>query len=564
MKRNYRLLLAAAIVLVSGTVFFACKKPVDDFNYVINSSVFNYTASLRFRDPASNNAVPANITVAVQGAIAGQVYDLSGFKALSVSPEGIVSFGLTQQAEPVGAAAVPVTLLVTVPGFRAESVTVVFDSKNKNLAVQTVDLLSLTKPSDGVSVKVETLPVTGGTVPAPVSVTTPVGGVSGSAQASTVTLPANTQLRDAAGAVVNTSSISVYVANADVEKPKALDFIPNSSLVQTAIVNGVSQPVVFAPASITNIEIFAANGTPITNFSQAINVTAILDPNTNNPNTGQPIKNGDALDYYSYTAATNTWKYESSGVVTVTNGVASTVIPVTHLSSWMSSVKLNVNKFCNQQTSEITLNGTDIPDNSTDAFEFQFYSKDLKKIIKSVTQVVTKTKNTITLVGITTGEITITILGPLGNVVGTGSIICGATGGTVTVNFPKPSVTTPTVTIKVTAKCASGTLKPGFVVTAPLGTPVLYRKTGTTAWDVLGSTTTGGQLITTLLDRAGTYDFQTTVNPGAGGPITKTVTGQTLNALTSPVNPDFSFTESSDKLTGTINYNYPVKQGYCQ
>jgi hypothetical protein len=559
MKRNYRLLLAAAIVLVSGTVFFACKKPVDDFNYVINSSVFNYTASLRFRDPASNNAVPANITVAVQGAIASQVYDLSGFKALSVSPEGIVSFGLTQQAEPVGAATVPVTLLVTVPGFRAESVTVVFDSKSKNLAVQTVDLLSLTKPSDGVSVKVETLPVTGGTVPAPVSVATPVGGVSGSAQASTVTLPANTQLRDAAGAVVNTSSISVYVANADVEKPKALDFIPNSSLVQTAIVNGVSQPVVFAPASITNIEIFAANGTPITNFSQPIMVTAILDPTTNNPNTGQPIKAGDALDYYSYTVATNTWKYESSGVVVLTNGVLSTVIPVTHLSSWMSSVKSLVSKLCSNQSIEFSLNGSNFTDNGTDLYDFQFYSKDLKKILKIITKAIKK-DDVLTLTGITTGEITLTVLGPLGNVVGTASINCGATNASVTINIPQATAATPTVTITVTAKCASGNLKPGYTVTAPGGTVVLYRKTGTTAWDILGSTTTGGQLITTLLDKALSYDFQTTVNTGSG-PVTKMVTGQGLNALLA--NTDFKYTQVND-VTGTITYNYTVRQSYCQ
>jgi hypothetical protein len=562
-KRTYRILMAAVLMTAaSSTIFYACKKPTEGFDYVINSSVFNYTASLRFTDPSNNNAVPAGLKVTVQGTIASEVYDLSGFKNLQVSNQGVVSFGLTEKGQPT-TADVPVTLLVEATGFRTESVTVVFKKDKPNIALQEVEMLNLTKASEGVAVKVETVPVAGATVTAPVVVATPPPTAAApSTQAAEITIPTNTQLRDAAGNAVNTTAINVVVANIDVEKPAALDFIPNSALVQNAVVNNVVQKVAFATAGVTTIEIKAANGTPITNFSQPINVRTTLDPATINPNTGTPIKDGDPLDYYSYTTATNTWKFESTGAVQLVNGKLVTDIPVTHLSTWISVVRTTVSLACPQNAVLLNITGPNLPATSTDVYKVQFYSESMGKLIKEVATTISQANNNITLNDLTTGNIKVTVLGPLGNMVGQSTInLCTGGGGTISINFPQPTTTAPLLTVDITGKCQSGTLK--FSSKAPQGIIVYYKETASATYLPLGSVTDQGKLVTSLLDKTKTYDFMTNFTLSDGSKMAPTRVAQTLTGFQSTYGAS-AYSEANGGTTATITFDYVVPSKYCQ
>jgi hypothetical protein len=555
------LLLTAAMVMGTVTLFFACKKPTEDFLYVINSSVFNYTASLRFQDPANNNTVPTGITAKVQGAIASSVYDLSGFQSLKISSDGIVTFGLTQSAEPIGTQDVAVTVLVQAPGYRDENVTIVFNTANANQPVRDVKLLSLTKPSDGVGIVTQTQPVSGSTITAPVSVSTPPPS-SSTTQASTVAIPANTQLKDAAGNPVTTTTVNISVVNLDVEKPASLQFIPNSSLVQTAVINNVSQTVIFAPAGITTIEMTSANGTQITNFSQPINVTTTLDPTTVNPNNGTPIKAGDALDYYSYNATTNSWKYESSGVVTSTNGVLNTTIPITHLSSWMSVVKQLISLLCSQSSVNVSITGPYIPATNTDRYTFSFLSQTLNKVVNTITTVVDQDHKNIKLTGLPTGSIVVTVTGPAGTIVGTTTLnLCTGAGGTITVNIPQPNVDQPNLTLTITGVCSTGST-PKYGSNAPQGTVVQFRNTGTTPWLVLGSVDNTGSLTTNLLNKNNTYDFQAGFTAPDGTPLRPGKSAQNLTVVQAAGYPDFLFTQTG--TNATLKFTYVVKAKYCQ
>jgi hypothetical protein len=571
MKRKHRILLAAAMLTaVSSTVFYACKKPTDGFEYVINSTVFNYTASLRFVDPANNNAVPAGVKVTAQGTIASQVYDISGFKNLQVSNQGVVTFGLAEQAQPT-TQDVPVTFLVEATGYRTESVTVIFKKGKPNIPVEDVQMLNLAKASEGVAVKVETVPVSGSTVTAPVVIAPPppAPNLPPATQSAEVTIPANTQLRDAAGNAVNTTSISVVVANIDVEKPTALDFFPNNSLVQNAVINNVVQKVAFATAGVVTIEIKAANGTAITNFSQPIQVKTTLDPTTINPNTGAPIQAGDALDYYSYTTATNTWKYEASGVVSNINGVLQTNIPVTHLSTWICVVKPTVSFVCNVPNVPLTINGSNIPAQSTDKYTIELFSKSLGKLIGTLETTISQADNKDTLNDLTTGDIILTILDPLGKTVGQATInLCSASGGTINLDLPPADVTNPLLTIKITAKCAAGQLKNVYSSQAPQGVVIYYKESSpvTNPWLPLGSVTAAGTLVTNVLNKTKTYDFMSSFTLPDGSKVAPTKTGQVLNTLntTSPGAPDFVFKQELGSTTATIDFKYTVPSKYCQ
>jgi len=303
--------------------------------------VFQYTASVQLTDPTMSavlaDAVPKGLTLTLKGPDAASVYDFSGFKALKING-GVVTVGLDPSIDLSGGRVVTFTILAEAPGYRDENISFTFSSTTPpNQPLRVRNMLNLANLQPGVTVSNATTPVTGGVVGAPIVATTPLSGTA--VQTATVSIPTGTQLRDVTGALVNTGSETLTVVNLDVEKPSSVLYLPNQDLIQPVSVGGVMQDVAFTPAGITTVEMTAANGTEIRNFSQPISVTMNLDPTTINPATNSPILPGDAIDFYSYDASKDLWSYESSGVIQTLAGKLFTTLSVTHLTTFLCSVK---------------------------------------------------------------------------------------------------------------------------------------------------------------------------------------------------------------------------------
>jgi|GEM_PF-3941331 len=585
MKTTFKSILArATVVLLSGVMLLSgCKKPNEGLTYYISSAVFKYTASVKFQDPANGNAAPAGLTLTLKGTDAASVYDFSGFKGLKLNA-GQVTMGLDPSFVPTTGKSYTVTVLAEAPGYRDENVTITFSATgDQTIPLRKINMLNLAKPSEGVAVATTTTPVTAGVVAAPIVVNTPTSSTA--TQTATVTIPTGTQLRDGAGAVVPTGSASLSVVNLDVEKPSSIQFIPGNDLIQTVLVAGVPTPTIFTPGALTTVEMFAANGTEIKNFSQPITVRVNLDPTSTNPATKSPIKVGDAVKFYSYDAAKDAWTFESAGVIQSAAGVLFTNLSVTHLTTFLTS--FDGAALCANLNTVITVTGTNNgympPAGSTDVYTFRAFYLDLngnKKLTNFGSILLSVDNKTITLDRTPIGAYTLEIYDVNSNTVGSVNLTNCAQTGIIPVNFTAPTVDNPMMTIDITAVCptAGTAIAAPLSTKAPSGTIIQYKESGVGAFTDLGTVNNLGQVITNKLFKSKSYDFQVFIaQAGTNFPngITKGWTGVTLTAtgVTTGQNgtganqgtiTSQSVAFAPDNKSGTIGITYTVNSGWCK
>ncbi len=585
MKTTFKLnFLAATMVLLSGVMLLnGCTKPNEGLTYYINSAVFKYTASLKFQDPANGNAAPAGLTLTVKGADAASIYDFSGFKGLKLNA-GQVTMGLDPSMVPTAGKSYTVTVLAEAPGYRDENVTITFSADgDQTIPLRRVNMLNLAKPSEGVALATSTTPVTAGVVAAPIVVNTPASPTA--TQTATVTVPTGTQLRDGAGVVVPTGSASLSVVNLDVEKPSSIQFLPGNDLIQTVLVAGVPTPTIFTPGALTTVEMFAANGTEIKNFSQPITVRVNLDPKSTNPATKSPIKVGDAVKFYSYDAAKDTWSFESAGVIQSAAGVLFTNLSVTHLTTFMTS--FDGAALCANTNTVITVTGANNgympPSGSTDVYSFRAGYLDANNNLK-ITNIGTiqlaTDKNVITLDRTPTGPYVLFIQDANGNTVGNVTLGNCTSTGSIAVNFTPPSVANPTMTIDITAVCPSSntTIGAPLGTRAPSGAIIQYKETGTATWTDLGIVNNNGQVVTNKLFKGKTYDFQVFIaqaGPNFPNGLTKGwtsvaitndgfSTGQNGTGANQGRITDQKVSFAPDNKSGTVFITYTVNALWCK
>jgi hypothetical protein len=94
---------------------FACKNPVEDVKIVVDTNIIKYSSLVHIIDDSGN--IPANITLTVTGAMADNVYEISGKKALTVK-DGIISLGLHPSVNPTANNVVKFNVVINAPGYQ--------------------------------------------------------------------------------------------------------------------------------------------------------------------------------------------------------------------------------------------------------------------------------------------------------------------------------------------------------------------------------------------------------------------------------------------------------------
>lgn len=324
------------LCIIAGTIFFinACKKPTEGIKVIVDSSsLFPAPTVIKFTNADSTSAnKPGNFAVTISGPGAAYVQTSSGDTKFQTS-NGIISLALTKDAHPSPTNPITFTVSATLPNFAPilQNITITKDQ----LSVYEVKALEYTKPADGTTVLVKAAPLTAGTVAAPLVVTT--SKTSTMTEQATVTFSSGTQMQDANGATINSANLNLNIVQYGTGNNASIQALPGGTTTSTAVqANGtpIAGDVNFVTAGLLQMNL-DAGGVAVKSFSKPVNVSIELNNQLTNFATGQPIKVGDIIPYWSLNETTGQWKNEGNTTVVLdpSNKLSATLL-ISHLSAW--------------------------------------------------------------------------------------------------------------------------------------------------------------------------------------------------------------------------------------
>lgn len=273
------------------------------------------------------------IQVSIQGKDASRTITFDG-KALTTytAPKGDLYIGL-KGTVPTTATPAELRIVVDAEGYIASSVNLTL-RRSLNDAF-TIRLVKITSTPAGVAAKVDdaTASTTGAlTADKVIQVTTPSSASAASINMA-VSLPASTVIKDDKGQPV-TGKVTTSVVAYSGQSREALQTFPgglDASVAKDA--QGKSNTKgIFEPIGFVAIEMKNSTNQTVSTFSKPVTVQMSIPANRLNSSTGQPVKEGDKLEVYSYNETTGTWTYEREVMAERKGSDLITNVSISHLS----------------------------------------------------------------------------------------------------------------------------------------------------------------------------------------------------------------------------------------
>lgn len=343
--------LAIAAVLTLGIVFYACKNPGEGVVININTNVLKSPTAVQFVNARRNATTqPGAFPVTIGGKDADKVVTITNktdFKAV----DGRIFLALKKGVVPTVENPIVFTVAAEVAGFTPATKTFRITSEEASSSI--VQLIEYANPVPGTTAAVETNPIVGGVNLAPITLETPTN--PGMEEQATITIPAGTEFRDAAGNLINATNLESKIVQFGTESPEALASFPGGfDVANITDENGqtINGGVAFITAGFIAMDMYAG-GTEVKNFSKPIEVSMGVSPAVTNPETGTTVKEGDVVPVWSLDDKTGQWKYEDEAtIVKDAEGNLTATFSATHLSYWNLDW---YSTFCQSQTT-ITYN----------------------------------------------------------------------------------------------------------------------------------------------------------------------------------------------------------------
>ncbi|WP_080239293.1 hypothetical protein [Spirosoma rigui] len=286
------------------------------------------------------------IQVTIGGKDAGRAITFEG-KALTTykAPKGDIFIGLTG-VEPTQASPADIRVVVDADGYAASSINLSI-TKSLNDPFQ-IRLAKFDAPPAGVASSALSTPASASgilTTQRVVEVTTAASG-SMAAMPLTVTIPANTTLKDSKGAPVS-GNVTTSVMAFNGQSPDARQAFPGGLLAPLAKNAQGKRDVkgLFSPVSFAAIEMRNPTGQLVSTFSQPASIQMGVPATTFNSSTGQRIKANDQLEVYSYDELTGSWTYERNVAVRQASNGFLADVPITHLSYYALTTPMDSETF---------------------------------------------------------------------------------------------------------------------------------------------------------------------------------------------------------------------------
>lgn len=306
----------------------------------IDTDIFLTPVSLYFRDanPESNVEEIDGLRITVEGPDKGLLYSTDGSRDLEPV------FGILEVALDKATAISPddpleFTVVAQAPGYiKTVQNIVLYDTTFQFVPV---NMVNLNDPPEGVSIEAGTTAADAGGVVEETVFTTPMP--AGKEEDASVKLNQGTKVMNADGEEL-IGDIEVQLVHFDNRTETSLEAFPGGFSVTNALdENGnAMEPFEFITAGFVALDMFVGND-EVTDFSEPVEVEVGINPQTIDPNSGQPVAEGDIIPYWSLDDNTGQWRREGEAVVTKNaDGTLSATMEITHLSWWNFDYRVNV------------------------------------------------------------------------------------------------------------------------------------------------------------------------------------------------------------------------------
>ncbi|MEJ2883488.1 hypothetical protein [Pedobacter sp. GR22-6] len=475
MMKTKDILLAVAALLTFAVVFYACKNPGEGVTININTNVLKSPTAVQFVNAVKNAPnQPDDFPVTIGGKDADKVVTITN-KTQFNAVDGRIFLALKKGVVPSEANPVVFTVAAEVAGFTPATKTFRITSEAPSATV--VPLIEYANPVPGTTAVVENNPIVGGVTPTVITIETPTN--PGMEEQATITIPAGTEFRDAAGNLINATSLESRVVQFGTDSPEALAAFPGGFDVAN-ITGENGQPieggVAFITAGFIAMDMYAG-GTEVKNFSKPIEVSMGVSPEVTNPETGTVVKAGDQVPVWSLDDKTGQWKYESEAtIVKDAQGNLTASFSATHLSYWNLDW---YSTFC-PNTTTITYS---MPGYVTEQYQVELVSSNGYVSYSYPTL----TDGAKYVQRLPTGNFKIVVRNPINNVIIVETPSFNGCGGNVTVNFPaKNDLDIVNVAINLQGTCPNKPLNTNIDSHALVYEKGKPRSQGTTVYVKLG------------------------------------------------------------------------------
>ena len=483
-----------SFLFFAAILFNSCRNPAYELNVLFDADVIEYKATLILKD-ASGNVLPNNLTVAIAGPDAASIYDFSGTKKVYATG-GVITLGVTPKAIPTAAKSLSFNVIITGPGYDDKNIPVTIEVNQFSQIIE-VTMLKVAVPTAVTAVAASTTTIVAGTTVAPTVVATPVGNVG---ETATVTVPAGTQMKDAAGAVIAGSTLKVDVVNYEAKDANTIDLFPGASLSAPNVVGatGTAGSAFFIPAGFTSVKMYV-DGKEVKNFTTPINVSVQLDPTFKPSATGAVVKVGDQLPVYSYEVSTGQFKYEAMGTAAIdTKGKLAVSFPTNHLTIFVVGDVFSTTTCTDAAVTYVApwLNDAKQP------VIVEFLTGDGAKIIGSKT-VLVENGQVDRFANLPAIAVRYRVKDYVGNILAQGTVTNPCAGAALTITLSAPAIPAQNITLVLNVVCPGkgSIVVPNFdLFYKPAGAP-------STEFRLLG-TAEKGLIKTTLLKVGSSYDFR--------------------------------------------------------
>lgn len=488
-KKSLILFYALGLFTIS-----ACNKAKENIDlYIDASEIINYSVLLQVDD--ATGSVPKGLNIRIEGEDADFVYDIAGNNntKLQVS-NGLVTLGIHPKYEPQENDPINFDVVLSGEGYVANRYPVVIDKGQFN-QVRELKIIKLSALPSGVTVKEQDVALTNNANPAPIIVTSPTTGTV--TEATTVTVQASTQFRNANGVQLTGATLDLQVVNYSAKEAESVQYFPGGTLRADNVEqqNGQTGSVFFAPAGFTSVQMFIGNNS-VKQFNVPIEIKMELDPGFTF-STGAVITTGSQLAVWSYSEDTGKWKFEGNSTVTMEGGKPVIRFNTNHLTVYAAAETVAAANYVSPVFTFNSLNnwlGNDSQPLTLEILNSQ------NKVLATQTIVVSNGLK-YTMNGLSTVAVKYQVKNNAGEYLAEGNIT--GSGALIAVSLRAPSVPVTGVKLSLIVKC------PNKGIITPPDFYLYYKITGTadTQYKLLGIVKKGN-LSTTLLTLGQSYDFK--------------------------------------------------------
>lgn len=334
MKKIFTLLTASIFAL------FLCSKcdftdPTEGIQLNVDYNIITSAVGLTFVDAATKQIITLDnnqlITVKLSGENNQLVLDATGEYFSQYDVElGALSLAINPNHTVSQTSSVRFAIEVKAPGYLPAHRN--FNIQDEGISSFQVEMIKESTPPEGVQLASyeNVASVNGGVLQSEVNI--------GNTQENfKVVIPENTVIKDADGNAL-TGNISVKQMTFSANSEEALSLMPGGDggvFTNATTPDGTSQEIEFVSAGFFDLKITDSSGKVAENFSNgAITVTYPVSEQLINPETNQPVQEGDQVPVWSFNETDGEWKFEYNTTVQRVNGKLQFVADLDHLSYW--------------------------------------------------------------------------------------------------------------------------------------------------------------------------------------------------------------------------------------